>query len=79
MQTHPYVVMGSFQYVKKVNDANVVVIPYGHDANGVPIVDPAVIQTPVILPVLTASPAPGGTSSNAPTSGAAQDPNTALV
>jgi len=29
MQTHPYVVMGLFDYVKKVNDANVVVIPYG--------------------------------------------------
>jgi len=79
MQTHPYVVMGSFHYVKKVNDANVVVIPYGHDANGVPIVDPAVIQTPVILPVSTALPAPGGISSNAPTSGTAQDPNAALV
>jgi len=71
--------MGSFHYVKKVNDANVVVIPYGHDANGVPIVDPAVIQTPVILPVSTALPAPGGISSNAPTSGTAQDPNAALV
>jgi len=79
MQTHPYVVMGSFDYVKKVNDANVVVIPYGHDANGVLLVDPVVIQTPVILPVLTASPAPGGASSNAPTSGTPQDPNTALV
>jgi len=79
MQTHPYVVMGSFDYAKKVDDTNMVVIPYGHDANGVPIVDPAVIQTPVILPVSTASPAPGGTPSNAPTSGAAQDPNVALI
>jgi len=71
--------MGSFDYVKKVNDANVVVIPYRHDANGVPIVDPAVIQTPAILPVSTASSVSGSTPSNAPTSGAAQDPNTALV
>jgi len=70
MQTHPYVVMGLFDYVKKVDDANVVVIPYGHDANGVQIVDPAVMQSPVILPGSTAAPAP---------SGAAQDPNTALV
>jgi len=53
MQTHPCVVTGSFDYVKKVDDANAVVIPYGHDANGVPIVDPAVIQPPVILPVST--------------------------
>jgi len=71
--------MGSFDHVKKVNDANVVVIPYGHDANGVTIVDPAVTQPPVVLPASTASPAPGNTPSNAPTSGVAQDSNTALV
>ena len=70
MQTHPFVAMGSFDYVKKVDDANVVVIPYGHDADGVQIVDPPVIQPPVILSGLTASSAP---------SGAAQDPNMALV
>jgi len=79
MQTHLYVVMGSFDYVKKVNEANVVVIPYGNDANGVPIVDPAVIQAPVILPASTAPSAPGGTSSNAPTSDAAQDSNAVLI
>jgi len=62
-----------------VDNANAVVIPYGHDANGVPIVDPAVLQPTVILPVSTTSPAPGGTPSNAPTSGTAQDPNAALV
>jgi len=79
MQTHPYVVTGSFDYVKKVNNANAVVIPYGHDANGVPIVDPAVIQPPVILPVSATSPVPGNTPSNVPASGNAQDPNAALV
>jgi len=73
MQTHPCVIVGSFNCVKKVNDANVVVIPHGHDANGAPIVDPAVTQTPVILPALTASPAPGSAPSNAPPSGVAQD------
>jgi len=79
MHTHPYVVMGSFNYVKKVNDANVVVIPYGQDDHGVQIVDPALIQAPVVLPVSATSPAPRGTPSNAPTSGPAQDPNAALV
>jgi len=79
MQTHPHVVMGSFDYVKKVNEANVVVIPYGNEADGVPIVDPAVIQTPVILPASIASSAPGGKSSNAPTSGTAKDLNMALI
>jgi len=28
MHTHPYAIPGSFDYVKKVNDAGVVVIPY---------------------------------------------------
>jgi len=79
MQTHPYVVTGSFNYVKKVADANAVVIPYGHDANGVPIVDPAVIQPPDVLPVSTTSPVPGNAPSNAPVSGPVQDPNAALV
>jgi len=31
MHTHPYHVTGSFEYVRKINDANAVVIPYTHD------------------------------------------------
>jgi len=79
MQTHPHVVMGSFDCVKKVNEANVVVIPHGHDANGAQIVDPVVTPTPVVLPASTTSPAPGSSPSNATPSGVAQDPNAALV
>jgi len=67
MHTHPHVIVGSFDYVKKVNEANVVVIPYGVDERGTQIVDPPVIQTPTSLP------APGtGTGSN-------PDPNGALL
>ena len=71
--------MGSFDCVKKVNEANVVVIPHGHDANGAQIVDPVVTPTPVVLPASTTSPAPGSSPSNATPSGVAQDPNAALV
>jgi len=43
MHTHPYVVPGSFDYVKKVDDVNVVVIPCGTDDKGTQLVDPPVI------------------------------------
>jgi len=67
MHTHPHMIVGSFDYVKKVNDANVVVIPYRVGDHGAQIVDPPVIRTPTILS------APGtGTGSN-------PDPNAALL
>jgi len=50
MQTHPFAITGSFAYVKKVDDANAIEIPYGRDARGMWITDPVVIQPP-ILPV----------------------------
>jgi len=72
MRTHPHMIPGSFDYVKKVDDANVVVIPYGVDDHGAQIVDPSVIRSPTILPA-PASTAPGtGTSPNS-------DPNAALL
>ena len=55
MHAHPFHVPGSFDYVKKVDDAGVVVIPYGNDDEGNQIVDPPVIQAPAI-PVPTAAP-----------------------
>jgi len=79
MQTHPHVVTGLFDYVKKVDDANAVVISYGLDANGVRIVDPAVMPPPVILPVSATSPGPGSASSNVLAPGTVQDPNVALI
>jgi len=79
MHTHPYVVTGSFDYVKKVDDVNVVVIPYGTDDRGTQLVDPPVIRSPAILPdpsstvpsVLGSTPGTG-TSPN-------PDPNAALL
>ena len=35
MHTHPHGIVGSFDFVKKVNEANAVVIPYGVDDRGI--------------------------------------------
>jgi len=51
MHKHPHAVTGLFEYARKINDANEVVIPYGHDPIGVQIVDPVVVPPPVIMPV----------------------------
>jgi len=79
MHTHPYVVPGSFDYVKKVNDVNVVVIPCGTDNNGTQLVDPPVIRSPAILPA-PASTVPSVLGS-APGKGTSPDPdqNAALL
>jgi len=68
MLAHPHHVPGLFDCVKKVDDANAVVIPYGTDDNGNQIVDPPVTQTPAIPPV----PTPGAGTGSGP------DPNAAL-
>jgi len=72
MHTHPHAIVGSFDYVKKVDDANVVVIPYGVDEHGAQIVDRPVIRTPTILPAPTSNMPGTGTSPN-------PDPNAALL
>jgi len=76
MHTHPHVVVGSFECVKKVNDANVIEIPCGHDGNGVLITDPVVVPLPPIVPV---PPAQGNGPPGAPVAGAVHDPNTVLL
>jgi len=76
MQPHQYAVVGSFEYVKKVNDANVIEIPYGRDGNGVQIADPVVVQLPDIAPI---PPVQGNGPPGAPVAGAVQDPNTVLL
>ena len=68
MHTHPHVIVGSFDYVKKVDEANAVVIPYGVDERGAQIVDPPVI----ILPAPTSNTPGTRTSPNS-------DPNAALL
>jgi len=78
MHVHPFHVPGSFDYVKKVDDAGVVVIPYGNDDEGNQIVDPPVLQPPAIsappaIPALTTASgsAPGtGTGSSLDSSAA---------
>jgi len=72
MHTHLHATVGSFDYVKKVDDANAVVIPYGVDEHGAQIVDPPVIRTPTILPAPTLNTPGTGTSPN-------PDPNAALL
>jgi len=68
MHTHPHAIVRSFDYVKKVDEANVVVIQYGVDEEGAQIVDPPVI-------VLPASPSNSAGTGNSPNS----DPNGALL
>jgi len=79
MHTHPYVVTGSFDYVKKVDDANVVVIPYGTDDRGTQLVDPPVIRSPAILP--DSSPIAPSVLGSTPGTGTGPnpDPNAALL
>jgi len=83
MHTHPYAVTGSFKCVRKINDANAVMIPYGHDPNGVQLVNLVVVPPPVIAPVPAVQanqpPAQGGAPPIAPVVGAVQDPNAALI
>jgi len=77
MRTHPYVAPGLFDYVKKVDDANVVVIPYEMDDNGAQLVDPPVMRSPAILPA-PASTAPSALGST-PGTGTTPDQNAALI
>jgi len=59
------------------------VIPYGLGANGARVVDPVVVQPPVIAPLPTAQvnqpPVQGGAPLMALAAGAVQDPNAALI
>jgi len=55
MHTHPHGIVGSFDYVKKVNEANAIVIPYGVDDRGIQIVEPPAIVMPAPLPAPTLS------------------------
>ena len=48
MHAHPCATPGSFDHVKKVNGAGMVVIPHWNDDNWNPIVDPPVTQTPAV-------------------------------
>jgi len=77
MHTHPYVVPGSFDYVKKVDDANVVVIPYGIDDNGAQLVDPPVMRSPAILPAPTSTVL--SVLGSTPGTGTSPDQNAALL
>jgi len=81
MQTHPYAITGSFAcHVKKVSDANVVVIPYRRNARGVQITDLVVIQPPALPPIPVAPPPVQPPVGGAPPAVApVVDPNAALL
>jgi len=83
MQTHPCAVTGSFEHVKQVDDANTVMIPYGFDANRTQIIDPVVVQPPVLPPIPAAQVnqphVQGGAPPVALVAGNVQDPNAALI
>jgi len=69
IHAHPHHAPGSFDYVKKVDDVNAVVIPHGTDDHGNQIVDPPVTQTPAIPPV------PAATIGNTPGAGTGSGPD----
>jgi len=80
MHVHPYHIPGSFDYVKKVDNAGVVVIPYGNDDDGNQLVDPPVIQAPAMpVPLAITAPTtvPGSTPGTGTESGS--DPSAALL
>jgi len=83
IQVHQCGITGSFKYVKCVNDDNTVLIPYGFETNGVQIVDPVVLQPPVLPLILFVQvnqpPVPGGAPPVAPVPGNVQDPNVVLI
>ena len=70
MMTHPHVIPGSFDYVKKVDESNAVVIPHGVDTHGAQIVDPPVMQAPT-FPTLGGTPNAG--AGGVPSTGATPD------
>jgi len=69
MRTHPHVIVGSFDYVKKVNEANAVVIQYGVDDSGVQIVEPPAIVMPAPLPAPTSNVAGAGAGTGSVSNG----------
>ena len=79
MHAHPHHAPGSFNCVKKVDDAGAVVIPCGEDDDGNQIVDPPVTQAPAV-PVPTAVPAPATMPGSTPGAGteSSPDPSAAL-
>ena len=83
MRVHQCGITGSFEYAKNINDANRVAIPYGLDDNRVQIVDPVVMQPPVIPLIPPAQvnqpPVPGGTPPAAHVPGNVQDRNAVLL
>jgi len=75
MLAHPCHTPGSFDYVKKVDGVNAVVIPCGTDDNGKQIVDPPAMQSPAILP----APASALGSTPGAGTGSGPDQNAALL
>jgi len=68
MHLHPHDILGSFEYVQKDDDTGVVVIPYGRELDGTPIVKPPATPAtafPIVPPPQAGQPdvlggAPGG-------------------
>jgi len=55
MHAHPHGIIGSFDFVRKVNATNAVVIPCGVDDRGMQIVEPPAIVMPAPLPAPTSN------------------------
>jgi len=69
MHTHPHGIVGSFDFVKKVNEANAVVIAHGVDDRGIQIVEPPAIVMPAPLPAPTSNVAGTGAGAGSVSNG----------
>jgi len=69
MHAHPHWTAGSFDFVKKVNEANAVVIPCGVDDRGMQIVEPPAIVMPAPLPAPTSNAAGAGADTDSVSNG----------
>jgi len=69
MHAHPHGTAGSFDFVKKVNEANAVVISHGVDNRGTQIVEPPAIVMPAPLPAPTSNAAGAGAGADSVSNG----------
>jgi len=81
MITHPCAMPGSFDHVKKVDNAGMTLIPCGIDGYGNQTVDPPALQAPPDAPLPSIAPAaaPGSAPGTGTGSGPALDSNAALL
>jgi len=79
MHTHPCAIPGSFDHVKKVDNAGMILIPCGIDDDGNQLDDPPEIQAPPDIPVPPLAPTTASGSAPGAGTGSGPDSNAALL